>query len=123
MGMVKLGMLKGWVFSNLGMLIFGYTRGWVYSNLGTLKGWVYSVGVSSVEVHSVGVYSNLGMLGEGMLGGDTLGGWAEECEELRHNISVKYEDFFGDIDSQISATKLYSKVMSARKKMFQQLDQ
>ena len=47
----------------------------------------------------------------------------EECEELRHNISVKYEDFFGDIDSQISATKLYSKVMSARKKMFQQLDQ
>ena len=75
--MVKLGMLKGWVYSNLGMLIFGYTRGWVYSNLGTLKGWVYSVGVCSVGVHSVGVYSNLGMLGEGMLGGDTLGGWAD----------------------------------------------
>ena len=55
--MVKLGILKGWVYSNLGMLIFGYTRGWVYSNLGTLKGWVYSVG--------------------GMLGGGTLGGRAE----------------------------------------------
>ena len=74
--MVKSGMLKGRVFSNLGMLIFGYTRGWVYSNLGTLKGWVYSVWVCLVEVHSVGVYSNLGMLGEGMLGGDTLRGWA-----------------------------------------------
>ena len=38
LGMVKLGILKGWVYSNLGMLIFGYTHGWVYSNLGALKG-------------------------------------------------------------------------------------
>ena len=41
----------------------------------------------------------------------------EECEELRINSTVKYEDFFGDQDAQISATRLYKKVLEVRQRL------
>ena len=44
----------------------------------------------------------------------------EECEELRKNKTVKYEDFFGHIESQVAATVLYKKVLETRTRLLKE---
>ena len=44
----------------------------------------------------------------------------EECIELRINSTVKYEDFFGGRDAQITATRLYKKVLEVRQRLLEE---
>ena len=46
----------------------------------------------------------------------------EECDELRKNKDVKYEDFFGNIEAQIPATRLYKKILEARQKLLKAIE-
>ena len=39
------------------------------------------------------------------------------CQDLADNIKVEYEDIFGDIDKQIDAIKLISKMWTVRGKL------
>ena len=44
----------------------------------------------------------------------------KECEELKENRKLKYDDFFGDISSQVGATKLYRIVLEVREKILKE---
>ena len=43
-----------------------------------------------------------------------------ECEDLRTNKTVKYDDFFGHIDAQVAATVLYKKVLETRTRLLKE---
>ena len=43
-----------------------------------------------------------------------------ECEDLRTNKTVKYDDFFGHIDAQIAVTVLYKKVLETRTRLLKE---